>query len=86
MVSVDLGRRRSGNQMLHFLSSTFSAVVQAIKDVLQSLVDDDLVDLEKVGIKNFYWAFRSKRLRQVRHVQEPTTGVTASSTFPFLPS
>ncbi|CAE7369762.1 Mnd1 [Symbiodinium sp. KB8] len=37
-------------------------VVQSIKEVLQSLVDDGLVDLEKIGIQNFYWSFPTKAL------------------------
>jgi hypothetical protein len=36
------------------------SVTQTIKDVLQSLVDDGLIELEKIGAKNFYWAFPSK--------------------------
>jgi hypothetical protein len=45
---------------------SFSSVIQSIKDVLQSLVDDGIVDLEKIGIQNFYWAFPSKELVSVR--------------------
>lgn len=41
-------------------------VVQTVKDVLQTLVDDDLVELEKIGATNFYWAFPSKAYRAVR--------------------
>ncbi len=33
---------------------------QAVKDVLQSLVDDGLVDMDKVGAQNLYWSFASK--------------------------
>lgn len=32
-------------------------ISQAVKDVLQSLVDDDLVRLEKIGASNYYWSF-----------------------------
>lgn len=32
----------------------------SVKDVLQSLVDDDMVECEKVGTSSFYWAFPSK--------------------------
>lgn len=32
----------------------------AIKDVLQSLVDDGLVHAEKIGTSNYYWAFPSE--------------------------
>ncbi|KAI6648021.1 hypothetical protein LOD99_8348 [Oopsacas minuta] len=31
-----------------------------VKDLVQSLVDDDMIDMEKVGISSYYWAFRSK--------------------------
>ena len=33
-------------------------VSQSIKEVLQELVDDNLVHLEKIGIANYYWSFR----------------------------
>lgn len=33
-----------------------------VKDVLQSLVDDNMVDCERVGTSNYYWAFPSKAL------------------------
>ncbi|KAJ4944456.1 hypothetical protein JOQ06_013000 [Pogonophryne albipinna] len=34
----------------------------SVKDVLQSLVDDNMVDSERVGTSNYYWAFPSKAL------------------------
>ncbi|XP_013866892.1 meiotic nuclear division protein 1 homolog isoform X1 [Austrofundulus limnaeus] len=34
----------------------------SVKDVLQSLVDDSMVDCERVGTSNYYWAFPSKAL------------------------
>ncbi|XP_051558546.1 meiotic nuclear division protein 1 homolog isoform X1 [Myxocyprinus asiaticus] len=34
----------------------------SVKDVLQSLVDDNMVDTERVGTSNYYWAFPSKAL------------------------
>uniref|UniRef100_A0A672NY25 Meiotic nuclear divisions 1 homolog (S. cerevisiae) n=1 Tax=Sinocyclocheilus grahami TaxID=75366 RepID=A0A672NY25_SINGR len=34
----------------------------SVKEVLQSLVDDNMVDTERVGISNYYWAFPSKAL------------------------
>ena len=39
---------------------------QTIKDVLQSLVDDGLVDTDKVGTSNYFWAFPSKGSQAVR--------------------
>lgn len=32
-------------------------MLQSVKDVLQSLVNDDLVHQEKIGISNFFWSF-----------------------------
>ncbi|XP_037114911.1 meiotic nuclear division protein 1 homolog [Syngnathus acus] len=33
-----------------------------VKDVLKSLVDDNMVDCERIGTSNYYWAFPSKAL------------------------
>lgn len=41
-----------------------------VKDVLQSLVDDNMVDCEKVGTSNYYWAFPSKALHARKHKLE----------------
>ncbi|KAM7010222.1 meiotic nuclear division protein 1 homolog [Tautogolabrus adspersus] len=38
-----------------------------VKDVLQSLVDDNMVDCERVGTSNYYWAFPSKALNARKH-------------------
>jgi predicted transcriptional regulator len=35
-------------------------VAQSVKDVLQSLVDDGIVDTDKIGSGVYYWAFPSK--------------------------
>lgn len=37
----------------------------AIKDVLQGLVDDSLVDSDRIGTSNYYWAFPSKASQAV---------------------
>eukprot|EP01137_Pigoraptor_chileana_P016763 Opistho-2@73825 len=34
-----------------------------VKDIMQTLIDDNLVELEKIGAANFYWAFPSKGLQ-----------------------
>ncbi|KJE96959.1 hypothetical protein CAOG_07199 [Capsaspora owczarzaki ATCC 30864] len=34
-----------------------------VKDILQSLVDDSMVDTERIGTSNYYWAFPSKGLQ-----------------------
>lgn len=33
---------------------------QSVKDVVQSLVDDDLLHQEKIGTSNYFWAFPSE--------------------------
>ena len=33
---------------------------QSIKDILQSLIDDDLVHQEKIGSANYFWSFPSE--------------------------
>ena len=35
-------------------------VLQSVKDVNQSLIDDNLVETDKIGIGTFFWAFPSK--------------------------
>lgn len=48
----------------------------SVKEVLQSLVDDNMVDCEKVGTSNYYWAFPSKALNARKHkLQELQTQV-----------
>jgi hypothetical protein len=34
-------------------------ISQSVKDVVQSLVDDNLVTCEKIGTSNYFWAFPS---------------------------
>uniref|UniRef100_A0A8C6PLQ6 Meiotic nuclear division protein 1 homolog n=1 Tax=Nothobranchius furzeri TaxID=105023 RepID=A0A8C6PLQ6_NOTFU len=41
-----------------------------VKEVLQSLVDDNMVDTERVGTSNYYWAFPSKALNARKHKLE----------------
>ncbi len=36
-----------------------------VKDILQGLVDDAMVDSERVGTSNYYWAYPSKALNNV---------------------
>ncbi|XP_025419130.1 meiotic nuclear division protein 1 homolog [Sipha flava] len=35
-------------------------IVQAVKDVVQNLVDDGLVDTDKIGTSVYFWSFPSK--------------------------
>ena len=34
-----------------------------VKQILQSLVDDDMVFCDKIGSSNYYWAFRSQAIK-----------------------
>lgn len=37
----------------------------SVKDVLQSLVDDAMVEQDKIGTSNYFWSFPSKATNQV---------------------
>jgi hypothetical protein len=39
------------------LSAKKGIISQTVKEVLQTLVDDDLVHQEKIGISNYFWSF-----------------------------
>lgn len=43
-------------------------ISQSVKEVLQSLVDDDMVHQDKIGISNFFWAFPSEAAVQQESV------------------
>ena len=43
-------------------------VLQTVKDVNQSLVDDNLVETDKIGIGAFFWALPSKGFQVVSSV------------------
>lgn len=51
-----------------------------VKDVIQSLVDDGLVDTDKIGTSVYFWAFPSKakhtRKRKVDELEEKLNDVT----------
>jgi hypothetical protein len=49
-------------------------VSQSVKEVLQSLVDDGLVDSDKIGAGNFFWAFPSKATRTRQNKLEKVQG------------
>ena len=38
---------------------------QSVKEVLQSLVDDSMVDTDKIGTSIYFWAFPSKASQNV---------------------
>jgi hypothetical protein len=42
-------------QDIEKLASKRGVVLQSVKEVLQTLVDDDLVHAEKIGISNYFW-------------------------------
>ncbi|EEY60990.1 meiotic nuclear division protein, putative [Phytophthora infestans T30-4] len=42
------------------LGSKAGVVLQTVKDVNQALVDDALVDCDKIGSGNYFWSFPSK--------------------------
>ena len=42
----------------------------SVKEVLQSLVDDSMVDTEKIGTSVYFWALPSKASQNVREVSE----------------
>ncbi|CAK4071144.1 unnamed protein product [Aphanomyces euteiches] len=46
------------------LGSKAGVVLQTIKDVNQALVDDNLVDTDKIGSGNYFWSFPSKVAQQ----------------------
>lgn len=50
---------------------TKGIVVQTVKEVLQGLVDDRLVQCEKIGTSNYYWSFPSVSLH-TRKMQAET--------------
>ncbi|XP_002993252.2 meiotic nuclear division protein 1 homolog [Selaginella moellendorffii] len=56
-------------------------ISQAVKDVLQSLVDDDLVFKDKIGTSVYFWSLPSRaghQLRQVRAKLEADLSATKS--------
>ena len=40
-------------------------IAQTVKDVLQSLVDDRLVNAEKICTSNYFWSFPSTAMQTV---------------------
>lgn len=51
------------------LASKQGVVLQSVKEVVQSLVDDDMVHQDKIGIGNFLWAFAAEASTKVRNDQ-----------------
>ncbi|KAG0045699.1 Meiotic nuclear division protein 1 [Gryganskiella cystojenkinii] len=53
------GIGKSSSKQDEAVDDVRGAIQQSVKDVLQSLVDDGLVTVEKIGTSNFYWSFPS---------------------------
>lgn len=68
---------RLWHSLLFFLAGYL--VQQSVKDVLQSLVDDGLVTVEKIGTSNYYWSFPSDMQQKVT-----LQGTKQSVSVPFL--
>lgn len=47
--------------ILKWVAFAFLAAM-SVKEVLQSLVDDGMVDTDRIGTSNYFWAFPSKAL------------------------
>lgn len=55
-------------------------IAQSVKDVVQSLVDDGLIDTDKIGTSVYYWAYPSKariiREAKLKEVKDKLANVT----------
>lgn len=54
------------NKTIETLSKPTGISTMVIKNVLQALVNEDLVDSEKIGASTYYWCFASKRSQTAR--------------------
>ena len=50
--------------------------MQSVKEVLQSLVDDGLVDTDRIGTSNYFWSFPSKASNIVRKRERITNSMS----------
>eukprot|EP01023_Acetabularia_acetabulum_P031660 TRINITY_DN29651_c0_g1_i2.p1 TRINITY_DN29651_c0_g1~~TRINITY_DN29651_c0_g1_i2.p1 ORF type:complete len:229 (-),score=35.91 TRINITY_DN29651_c0_g1_i2:365-988(-) len=55
------------------LGAKKGVIPQSIKDVLQSLVDDNLVHQEKIGSSNYFWSFPGEASTQLENEVVETT-------------
>lgn len=61
---LNLTQRLYNTPQISFISFLFSpSLLNSILDINQSLVDDGLVDKEKIGGSNYYWSFPAKKDR-----------------------
>ncbi|NXG86311.1 MND1 protein, partial [Stercorarius parasiticus] len=51
----------------------------SVKEILQSLVDDGMVDTDRIGTSNYFWAFPSKALHARKHKLEELESQFAES-------
>ena len=51
-------------RQLESLGKKAGVVQQTIKDVVASLVDDNIVCMEKIGSSNFFWGFASTAVQK----------------------
>lgn len=55
----------------------------SVKEVLQSLVDDNLVDTDKIGTSIYFWAYPSKAMHTVRSARTRQALSIYKSTFNY---
>uniref|UniRef100_A0A663LNF4 Meiotic nuclear divisions 1 n=1 Tax=Athene cunicularia TaxID=194338 RepID=A0A663LNF4_ATHCN len=57
----------------------------SVKEILQSLVDDGMVDTDRIGTSNYFWAFPSKALharkRKLEELESQVINVGMGSTY-----
>lgn len=71
------------NCSIHLSFLWLHSAPMTVKDVLQSLVDDNMVDCEKVGTSNYFWAFPSKALHaRKRKLEELQKQVSLNTIWP----
>uniref|UniRef100_A0A8C7E9C2 Meiotic nuclear divisions 1 n=1 Tax=Nothoprocta perdicaria TaxID=30464 RepID=A0A8C7E9C2_NOTPE len=53
----------------------------SVKEILQSLVDDGMVDTDRIGTSNYFWAFPSKALHARKRKLEELQGAIFKQIF-----
>ncbi|OAF71123.1 Meiotic nuclear division protein 1 [Intoshia linei] len=44
-----------------------------VKEILKSLVDDDMIESDKVGMSNYFWCFKAKKVEKLITLKEKYT-------------
>ncbi|KAK6031151.1 paired box' domain protein, partial [Ostertagia ostertagi] len=74
-------RNNFARMQLHIAPKQKGVIAQSVKEVTQSLVDDGLVECEKIGTFVCYWAFPSKALqtrkRKLKDLEESVRDLEA---------